>query len=127
MGQGLYLSLHWGYNTIIFKHVYWYMQQISGERLQDHWSSGFQFVMVIYLSFHLGFLGGKYLIQERSFRCHVLEQDFFYIASDIDMHYLIRLLQMGMFSRIVNKLAHVLHLALENCLKKVSTPFTSVF
>ena len=25
--------------TIIFKHVYWYMQQISGERLQDHWSS----------------------------------------------------------------------------------------
>ena len=26
-------------NTIIFKHVYWYMQLISGERLQDHWSS----------------------------------------------------------------------------------------
>ena len=29
-----------GLNTIIFKHVYWYMQQISDERLQDHWSSG---------------------------------------------------------------------------------------
>ena len=29
-----------GLNTIIFKHVFWYMQQISGERLQDHWSSG---------------------------------------------------------------------------------------
>ena len=28
-----------GLNTIIFKHVYWYLQQISGERLQDHWSS----------------------------------------------------------------------------------------
>ena len=28
-------------NTIIFKHVYGYMQQISGERLQDHWSSGY--------------------------------------------------------------------------------------
>ena len=27
-------------NTIIFKHVFWYKQQISGERLQDHWSSG---------------------------------------------------------------------------------------
>ena len=27
-------------NTIIFKHVYWYMQLISGERLQDHWSTG---------------------------------------------------------------------------------------
>ena len=34
-----------GLNSIIFKHVYWYMQQISGERLQerlqDHWSSDF--------------------------------------------------------------------------------------
>ena len=29
-----------GLNTIIFKYVYWYMK-ISGERLQDHWSSGF--------------------------------------------------------------------------------------
>ena len=29
-----------GLNTILFKHVYWYMQQISGERLQDHWSTG---------------------------------------------------------------------------------------
>ena len=28
-------------NTIIFKYVYWYMKQISGERLQDHWSSGY--------------------------------------------------------------------------------------
>ena len=32
-----------GLNTIIFKYVYWYMKQISGERLQDHWSSGFFF------------------------------------------------------------------------------------
>ena len=30
-----------GLNTIIFKYVYWHMKQISGERLQDHWSSGF--------------------------------------------------------------------------------------
>ena len=29
-----------GLNTMIFKYVYWYMKQISGERLQDHWSSG---------------------------------------------------------------------------------------
>ena len=27
--------------SIIFKHVYWFIQQISGERLQDHWSSGY--------------------------------------------------------------------------------------
>ena len=33
-------------NTIIFKHVYWYMQLISGQRLQDHWSSGFEFFHV---------------------------------------------------------------------------------
>ena len=33
-----------GLNTIIFKYmyVYWYMKQISCERLQDHWSSGFK-------------------------------------------------------------------------------------
>ena len=29
-----------GLNSIIFKYVYWHMKQISGERLQDHWSSG---------------------------------------------------------------------------------------
>ena len=33
-------------NTIIFKYVYWYMKQISGERLQDHWSSGFSHVVI---------------------------------------------------------------------------------
>ena len=33
-------------NIIIFKHVYWYMQQISGERLQDHWSSGLNVYML---------------------------------------------------------------------------------
>ena len=32
-----------GLNTIIFKYVYCYMKQISGERLQDHWSSGSYF------------------------------------------------------------------------------------
>ena len=37
-------------NTIIFKHVYWYMQQISGERLQDHWSSGFNLLIISQLS-----------------------------------------------------------------------------
>ena len=40
---GLNTIILQGLNTIIFKHVYWYMQQISGERLQDHWSSGFLF------------------------------------------------------------------------------------
>ena len=39
MSQGLHAPAL-GLNTIIFKYVYWYMKQISGERLQDHWSSG---------------------------------------------------------------------------------------
>ena len=29
-----------GLFSIIFKHVYWYIQQISGESLQGHLSSG---------------------------------------------------------------------------------------
>ena len=32
-----------GLFSIIFKYVYLYIQQISGERLQDFWSSGLQF------------------------------------------------------------------------------------
>ena len=39
-------------NTIIFKYVYWYMKQISGERLQDHWSSGFYDLTRFYIVFH---------------------------------------------------------------------------
>ena len=34
-----------GLNTIIFKYVYWHMKQISGERLQDDWSSGFDWLL----------------------------------------------------------------------------------
>ena len=37
-----------GLNTIIVKHVYWYMQQSSGERLQDHWSSGIYLLSQFY-------------------------------------------------------------------------------
>ena len=28
------------YSTILVKQVYWYISRVSGERLQDHWSSG---------------------------------------------------------------------------------------
>ena len=38
-----------GLFSIIFKHVYWYIQQISGERLQDHWSSGLLSTQMILL------------------------------------------------------------------------------
>ena len=43
-----------GLNTIIFKYVYWYMKQISGERLQDHWSSVF-FCILHLLNMFTGF------------------------------------------------------------------------
>ena len=39
-------ALALGLNTIIFKYVYWYMKQISGERLQDHWSSGCKYYYI---------------------------------------------------------------------------------
>ena len=50
-----------GLNTKIFKYIYWYMQQISGERLQDHWSSGIEnfivmrhVIMRLYFSLRIG-------------------------------------------------------------------------
>ena len=42
-----------GLNTIIFKYVYWHMKQISGERLQDHWSSGFHEQYVCFYNYFL--------------------------------------------------------------------------
>ena len=36
-----------GLNPIIFKYVYWYLKQISGERLQDNWSSGVFFIFIL--------------------------------------------------------------------------------
>ena len=42
-----------GLFSMIFKHVYWYIQLISGERLQDHWSSGlFSHLAAHFQSFH---------------------------------------------------------------------------
>ena len=54
-------ALTLGLNTIILKHVYWYtyMQQISGERLQDHWSSGF----VLFFCFLFSFTSHSRLFQ----------------------------------------------------------------
>ena len=45
-----------GLNAIIFKYIYWYMKQNSGERLQDHWSSGFFFLCPISIATGLGYL-----------------------------------------------------------------------
>ena len=52
---GVALTRPWGYIhvrayiTILVKQVYWYIFQVSGERLQDHWSSGFQFYRLCWL------------------------------------------------------------------------------
>ena len=45
-----------GLNTITFKYVYWHMKQISGERLQDHWSSGIFVAIALDESIFLGVL-----------------------------------------------------------------------
>ena len=37
---GVALTWPCGYIHVV-KQVYWYISQASGERLQDHWSSGF--------------------------------------------------------------------------------------
>ena len=39
LSSGLYIYIYM-YMTIIVKQVCWYIYQISGERLQDHWYSG---------------------------------------------------------------------------------------
>ena len=62
-------------NTIIFKYVYWYMKQISGEHLQDHWSSGI-------LSVQYPERGGCTLICQKMFKTlsclhiHIEQTDF---------------------------------------------------
>ena len=39
------------YITIVVKQVYWYISQVSGERLQDHWSSGSNGGITAYMCF----------------------------------------------------------------------------
>ena len=41
------------YITILVKQVYWYISQVSGERLQDHWSSGLTFYHFSVTQVHL--------------------------------------------------------------------------
>ena len=36
-----------GLFSIIFIHVYWYIQKISGEQSQDLWSSGFYYLSCV--------------------------------------------------------------------------------
>ena len=55
-------------NTIIFKHVYWYMQLISGERLQDHWSSVF-FIFLFCSNHRLWVHGGEAVLTSTHTLC----------------------------------------------------------
>ena len=57
--------------TIIFKHVYWYMQQISGEYLQDHWSSGLDYLPYIILQGDLLYFMKKPLLHTGQAICLV--------------------------------------------------------
>ena len=61
MAKGLHLPIKNKIRQIIFKHVYWNMQQILGERLQDHWSSGLCYRMLFRPSFGVNFSFKKIL------------------------------------------------------------------
>ena len=49
--QGIVCPFTGAFFHNICKHVYLYIQQISGERLQDHWSSGIKRVIKVTVSF----------------------------------------------------------------------------
>ena len=53
------------YITIPVKQVYWYISQVSGERLQDHWSSG------LFNSFSKLLVGDESRSLELRYRCCV--------------------------------------------------------
>ena len=40
---GVALNWPWGYIHVYYHSSHWYISQVSGERLQDHWSSGLYF------------------------------------------------------------------------------------
>ena len=75
-------------NTIIFKHVYWYMQLISGERLQDHWSSGlflFQYLSIFQFSYsdeHEKITSGVCEKLQTRFSSHMAHQFSFYCSNE---------------------------------------------
>ena len=37
------------YITILVKTIYLFISQVSGERLQDHWSSGYHYCLVYFI------------------------------------------------------------------------------
>ena len=43
------------YISILVKQVYWCISQVSGERLQDHWSSGFNVVFSLQMYYKMRF------------------------------------------------------------------------
>ena len=47
------------YITILVEQVYWYISQVSGERLQDHWSSGLRdtVIFVFFYFWDMGYSG----------------------------------------------------------------------
>ena len=54
--SGVALTRPWGYIHVYYhsrQTVFWYISQVSGERLQDHWSSCFVFWSRIFVLFEL--------------------------------------------------------------------------
>ena len=61
--------------SIIFKHVYWYIQHISGERLQDHWSSGLCIPIWLSTLICVSQCINWYLVQVYFKICHIRKVD----------------------------------------------------
>ena len=55
---------------VVYK-VYWYISQISGERIQDHWSSGYitDKVLISVVALFVSYLGVLLLVLHVPFMC----------------------------------------------------------
>ena len=63
LDPGVVLTLPWGYIHVHYHssfQVYWYISQVSGECLQDHWSSGIFLVHILTLIGMYSYLDDRY-------------------------------------------------------------------
>ena len=62
--KGINSRVIYMYITILVKTVYLFISPVSGERLQDHWSSGFPFFVLFYfILFYLFILTYRQSVQ----------------------------------------------------------------
>ena len=94
------------YCIILVKQVYWYISRVSGERLQDHWSSGLD----LHLSITNVFVSTKVYDKRDDFDFEIV--NFPFLDGDVPRRasYGVYMLQLIMFARVCN------HVARNKCL-----------